>query len=114
MTMEAWRKLMPNNVTALPNKILAEMVERPGGYRTLASGILLADKDNDTSGIRPRWFRVHSVGEGIDWIKEEQYVYVEHGRWSQGLKVNDELKLHLLDNKDCLMVSDEHPLEEQL
>ena len=109
--MEAWRKLMPE-VTALPNKILAEMIDKPGLYRTTKSGILMADKDNDVSGIRPRWFRVHSVGEGIDWINENQYVYVEHGRWSQGLKIDEELKLHLLDNKDCLMVSDENPLEE--
>ena len=100
-----------SEVKALANKVLAVMVERPDGLRKTKGGIILKDKDNDVSGIRPRWFQVYSVGEGIDWIKENQYVYVDHGRWSNGVKVED-LTLHLLDNKDCLMVSDENPLEE--
>lgn len=101
-----------SEVKALANKVLAEMIEKPDGLRKTKGGIILKDADNDTSGIRPRWFRVHSVGEGIDWIKENQYVFVDHGRWSRGVKVTEELRLHLLDNKDCLMVSDENPLEE--
>lgn len=101
-----------SEIKALANKVLAVMVDKPDGLRKTKGGILLADKDNDVSGIRPRWFKVHSVGEGVDWIKEEQYVYVDHGRWSRGVKLNEEITLHLLDNKDCLMVSDENPLEE--
>lgn len=105
-----WRKLM-SEVKALPGKILAVMIEKPDGLRKTAGGIILKDKDNDVSGIRPRWFQVHTVGNDIDWLNEGQYVYVDHGRWSNGVKVED-LTLHLLDNNDCLMVSDENPLEE--
>lgn len=101
-----------SEVKALPNKVLAEMVDKPDLIRKSAGGVYMPDKDNDVSGIRPRWFRVHSVGEGIDWIKEDQYVFVDHGRWSQGLEVTRDLRLHLLDNNDCLLVSDENPLEE--
>jgi len=86
------------------------MIEAPGGYRKSETGLLVADKDNDTSGIRPRWFEVYSVGEGIDWVTEGQYLFVAHGRWSNGVKINGDLKLFLLDNDECLGISDEYPL----
>lgn len=98
------------NVKALPNKILAEMIDRPGLYRKQGQ-LLIKDADGDTSGIRPRWFRVYSVGEGVDWVKEGQYLFVAHGRWSNGINVTDDLRLHLLDNEECLGVQDENPLE---
>lgn len=44
-------------ITALKDKILAEMIEQPDGFRKSPGGIIVADKDNDVSGIRPRWFR---------------------------------------------------------
>ena len=54
-----------SEIKALANKVLAVMVDKPDGLRKTKGGILLADKDNDVSGIRPRWFKVHSVGEGV-------------------------------------------------
>ena len=112
MMMEAWRKLMPSTVRALPKKILAEMIDKLGQEKKTAGGIIIQDDDANETSIRPRWFKVHSVGDGIDWIEEGQYVMVDHGRWSQGLKVTDELKLHLLDNKDCLAVTDKDPMND--
>ena len=97
-------------VTALPNKILAEMIDRPDGYKQTKSGIFIDDKDATTNAIRPRWFRVYSVGEGIDWLQEGQYVFVAHGRWSTGININKDLRLYLLDNDECLAVQDEDPL----
>lgn len=99
---------------AMREKILAEMVDKPEGFKKTKSGIFINDKDATTDAIRPRWFKVYSVGEGIDWIKEGQYVWVAHGRWSNGVKIDDDLKLYLLDNEECLMVSDENPVEEGL
>lgn len=98
-------------VKALPNKILAEMIDRPDGYKKTKTGIFLNDQDATTDAIRPRWFKVYSVGEEIDWIKKDQYVYVAHGRWSNGVKINDNLKLYLLDNDECLAVQDVNPIE---
>lgn len=100
-------------IKAMPEKILAYMIESPGGHRKLASGILLPDKDAEASGIRPRWFKVFSVGERIDWITEGEYVLVEHGRWSNGMTVDEEdNKVYLLDNNGCLATQDTNPLEE--
>lgn len=99
-------------VKALQNKILAEMIDAPGLHRKLASGLLLKDQDKDTSGIRPRWFRVYSVGDGIDWVSAGQYLYVAHGRWSNGVNVTEDLRLYLIDNKECLAIQDEDPMKE--
>jgi hypothetical protein len=97
-------------IKALAEKILGVMVDKPSGYKVNKSGLLLADKDMDASGIRPRWFKVYSVGEGIDYISEDQYVLVAHGRWSNGVVASDiDEKIYLLDNKELLMVSDEKP-----
>lgn len=97
-------------VKAMRNKILAEMIDDPGAERTTSGGIILTEKDGTEGAVRPRWFKVYSLGEGIDWINEGAYVLVDHGRWSQGMKVDNDLKVYLLDNKDCLMVSDENPM----
>lgn len=97
-------------VKAMRNKILAEMIDDPGEEITTAGGIILLSKDGTEEAVRPRWFKVYSLGEDIDWLTEGAYVLVDHGRWSNGIKVDEELKVYLLDNKDCLMVSEENPM----
>lgn len=97
-------------IQALSNKILAEMIDSPNAFRKTKSGLYIGDKDGTTDAIRPRWFKVYSVGEGIDWIKEGQYVFVAHGRWSNGVKINDDLKLYLLDNEECLATQETDPM----
>lgn len=99
-------------ITALRDKILAEMIEQPDGFRKSSGGIIIADKDNDVSGIRPRWFRVYSVGEGIDWCEPGDYLFVAHGRWSNGVKLDENTKIFQLDNEECLGISKDYPLTE--
>jgi co-chaperonin GroES (HSP10) len=97
-------------VKAFGERILAEMIDRPELFKKTASGLFISDKDGTADAIRPRWFRIYSVGQDIDWVNPGQYVYVEHGRWSNGVKIDNDLKIYLLDNKDILLVSDENPL----
>ena len=103
---------MTLKVKAMRNKILAEMIDDPGEETTTAGGIILLEKDGTENAVRPRWFQVYSVGDDIDWLTEGAYVLVDHGRWSNGIKVDEELKIYLLDNKDCLMVSEENPMDD--
>ena len=104
---------MTRVVRAMRDKILAEMVDKPGEEKTTAGGIIITEKDGTENAIRPRWFKVYSVGNEIDWITKGKYVLVDHGRWSNGMKVSDDLKLYLLDNKDCLAASDDNPMDNQ-
>ena len=98
-----------SEVQAIEDKILAEMIDRPSDYKKTSGGIYLADKDGESSGIRPRWFKIYAVGPDVSFVQPGQYVYVEHGRWSAGMDADSELKLYLLDNQKLLMVSDEEP-----
>jgi co-chaperonin GroES (HSP10) len=99
-------------VKATKNKILAEMIDKPDQTITTQGGIILTEKDATENAVRPRWFKVYSVGSEIDFIKEGEYVMVAHGRWSNGLKINEDLKLYLIDNDECLAVNDTNPMED--
>ena len=80
--------------------------------RQLSSGIYLLNDDGKTEGIRPRWARVYAVGPDQTDIKVDQWVYIEHGRWSRGLEVEiagEEFTLRKADPKCIIFVSDEEP-----
>jgi len=79
------RTSVVNDLTPLRDHVIVTDMEF--GSRTLSSGILLASDDGTTAGIRPRWGKVFRVGPDQHDVKPGQWVYVEHGRWSRGLKI---------------------------
>lgn len=98
---------------AINNKILA--IKGKFHIEKTESGIYLPDISDKATGLVPRWFQVYSVGEDIDWLKPGQWIYVAYGRWSEGFKVDgiDET-IWLIDDKQCLAVSDEEPTGDSL
>lgn len=78
--------------------------------RTTRNGIVLLSDDMKSSGIRPRWCKVYAVGpEQVD-VAVGQWVCVEHGRWSRGIKIDDgsgKLTVHKIDGNAIMLVSDE-------
>ena len=87
------------------------------GDKVTASGLIVQSSIGKAEGIVPRWFRVFEVGSDIDWIQPGQWVYVEYGRWTEGIEVEDERfdtennkkKIWKIDPNACLLVSDEAP-----
>jgi len=80
--------------------------------RKLASGILLLGDDGKTDGIRPRWSKVYAVGPEQQDVKLGQWILVEHGRWSRGLKIvknDEEFVIRRVDPEAIMFVSDEEP-----
>jgi co-chaperonin GroES (HSP10) len=78
--------------------------------RINSSGIIIPNDDMKSSGIRPRWGRVYAVGDKQTDIKVGQYILVSHGRWTRGVKIEDDNGEHTIrkvDINDILMVSDE-------
>jgi hypothetical protein len=62
------------------------------------------------TGIRPRWGKVYALGPDVRDIKIGQYVMISHGRWTRGIKIEDEngeVTIRKVDPKDVLLVSDE-------
>ena len=80
--------------------------------RKLSSGIILLDDDGKGHGIRPRWGKVFAIGPEQKDVTQGQWIMVEHGRWTRGVKIidgNEETVIRKVDNKDILLVSDQDP-----
>jgi len=80
--------------------------------RQLASGIVLLGDDGKTDGIRPRWARVYAIGPEQHDVSLGQWVLIEHGRWSRGIKViidGGEVILRRADPEAIIFVSDTEP-----
>ena len=94
------------NIRAVRHSVLAFFVNPPGEGKT-KGGIITLDDDGDQTGIKTRFFEVHSVGsdnEVTNDIKEGDLVAVAHGRWSRGFDVDHPQgkKLYALDPKDIM------------
>lgn len=83
--------------------------------RTTRTGIFLLNDDGKEQGIRPRWGRVWAIGNEQKEFKVGDWVLVEHGRWTRGIKVETddgaETVVRKIDNDCVLAVADERPSE---
>jgi co-chaperonin GroES (HSP10) len=78
--------------------------------RITNGGIILPGDDTKLAGIRPRWAKVYAVGPEQKSVKVGQYILIAHGRWTRGVKIEDnegEKTIRKVDPNDVLMVSDE-------
>lgn len=98
-------------IRALSDSILG--TDADFGDQVTAGGIIIQDNSKKSQGITPRWFKVISVGNNIDWVTSGQWVLVQHGRWSDGIQLDSRDtqsdKVWKLDPNGCLMVSDTKP-----
>ena len=96
-------------IRAIGKNILAVMMEK--GERKTAGGIVIPNDDGKESGIRPRWCQVYDVGpdsELKDDIIEDDWICVAHGRWTQGMVLDDKT-IWKIDPNGILLHSDELP-----
>lgn len=97
-------------VKALRDKVLVVDLER--GERKVGS-FYLPDDNGKSSGVRPRWARVYSIGKDIKDIKVGQWILIAHGRWTRTVKIKNgdtEVQLWGVDWPDSVMcVCDEDP-----
>jgi len=80
--------------------------------RQLASGIVLLQDDGKTDGIRPRWAKVYAIGPEQQDVHVGQWVLIEHGRWSRGLKIikdGEEITIRRADPEAIIFVSNDEP-----
>jgi hypothetical protein len=77
-----------------------------------SSGIVIRSDDGQAHGVKPRWGRVYKVGPEQKFIKEGQWILIEHGRWTRKIKINDgesEKEIQKVDIDCILATSDEIP-----
>jgi len=103
-------KVNRNSFRALRDDVIVE--EMAFKERKLQSGIILLDDDGKGHGIRPRWGKVYAIGPNQTDVVPGQWIMVAHGRWSRGVKIQDEngeTTIRKVDNNDILLLSDEDP-----
>jgi co-chaperonin GroES (HSP10) len=80
------------------------------GERISNGGLIIPNDDMKNSGIRPRWARIYAVGPEQKELQVGQWIYIAHGRWTRGVKIEDSEGTQIVrkvDNNDILLVSDE-------
>lgn len=80
-----------------------------------ASGIIIRSDDGKVEGVKPRWGRVWAVGPEQTDIKVGEWVLIEHGRWTRGIKIDDkdgqEITIRWAESKSIMMSADAPPSE---
>jgi co-chaperonin GroES (HSP10) len=78
-----------------------------------ASGIIVQSDDGKAHGVKPRWCRVWAVGPEQKDVKVGEWIYVDHGRWTRGVKVEDEngdeIIIRRVELTSILLQSDDKP-----
>jgi co-chaperonin GroES (HSP10) len=81
--------------------------------RISKGGIILPSDDGKSEGVRHRWGRVWAIGPEQQDVKVGEWILLEHGRWTRGVKVElengDEIIIRRADINAILMVTDEDP-----
>ena len=81
--------------------------------RVTAGGIVLPSDDGKSEGVRHRWGRVWAIGPEQTDVKVGEWILLEHGRWTRGIKVEDEngneIVIRRADVNAILLVSNEDP-----
>ena len=80
---------------------------------TTQSGIYIPSQNGKTTGIKPRWGKVFAIGPEQTDVKVGEWIYVEHGRWTRGITLEDdegnEIVIRRVDNESILLRADEPP-----
>jgi co-chaperonin GroES (HSP10) len=102
-------KITQDQIKALHDNILVADMEFD--TRITQSGLILANDNGTTLGIRPRWGRVYAVGTKQTDVQVGQWIMVAHGRWTRGIDIDDGTTDHKrtirrIDPNDILLVSD--------
>lgn len=93
------------------------VADMPFEERKTSAGIVIINDDGKSSGIRPRWAKVFSVGPDQHDIKVGEWVCVAHGRWTRGVTIETPDNTHVIrriDPNDVLLVSDVAVTDETL
>jgi co-chaperonin GroES (HSP10) len=84
------------------------------GEQKTAGGLIISNDDGKTRGIYPRWAKVYSKGpQNNDPYQIGDWILVEHGRWTRGFKIENEvdgeLELRMVESESILAYSNKKP-----
>lgn len=77
-----------------------------------ASGIFIQSDDGKAHGVKPRWCRVWAIGPEQKDVKVGEWILMEHGRWTRGIKVEEngeEIIIRRVELKSIMLQTDQKP-----
>jgi co-chaperonin GroES (HSP10) len=104
---------LSGNLRAIRDRVIVE--DMNVGETVTKAGIVIPDDDGQERGIRPRWGLVYRTGPEQYDIEPGQWVLVDHGRWTRGIKIVTVEGLNktvrMVDPDSILAVSNSAPAE---
>jgi co-chaperonin GroES (HSP10) len=81
-----------------------------------ASGLIIPSTNGKSSGVHPRWGKVHAKGpKNTDEFEVGQWILIEHGRWTRAINVENEdgseFKVWVVDETGIIGWSVDQPEE---
>jgi co-chaperonin GroES (HSP10) len=97
---------------AIGNRVLVTDMEF--GEQKTASGLIISSDDGQTRGVYPRWGKVYAKGpKNNDPYEKGQWILVEHGRWTRGMKIDieseGEVEMRMVEAESILAYSETKP-----
>lgn len=103
-------------LTPIRNRVIVS--DMHFGEQKTKSGLIISNDDGTTRGIYPRWGRVHAKGpENQEEYKVGDWILIEHGRWTRGVKINEgsgEIELRMVEAESIIMWNSEKPEDVQI
>jgi len=107
---------LSGNLRAIRDRVIVE--DMNVGETVTKAGIVIPDDDGKERGIRPRWGLVYRTGPEQYDIEPGQWVLVDHGRWTRGIKIvtveGENKTVRMVDPNSILAVSDTRPNESDM
>ncbi len=75
----------------------------------IRNGIIIPSEQGENRGVRPRWAQVYRVGSDQHDVEPGQWILIEHGKWTRGVKLDDNEVYRKVDPEGIMLVSDEKP-----
>ena len=72
----------------------------------VVNGVIIPSEQGSNRGIRPRWAHVYAVGPEQSDVWAGEWILIEHGRWTRGVKLDDGKVYRKVDPDGILLVSD--------
>lgn len=107
--------VVKGTVKPIRNNILVTNMNFDG--ITTTGGIYIPSDDGKTRGVKPRWGQVWAVGPEQKDVEVGDWILIEHGRWTRGVKVEQdgqELVIRRVDSEAVLVKSDQKPSDEYI
>lgn len=95
------------NIIPVGNKNVV-VTDFKNGERSIG-GIIFADDNGKSHGIRARWAKVAFIPEGFTDIKVGEWVYIKHGRWSRCIYEDAGKKYYCAEIDAIMLVSEDEP-----